>query len=298
MVELCFEKILVILFETGMSYVNSFIISLAIVTVIKSSANVYLVIIPLSITALYMNVKLYSAVSAFLNIALIVKMFLSTSVDAKYIIQIVIADVILLTLLFMTMSGRRLIKNVAEEGFKANQSVEELKKTMTTIETNTLVLEKDINNCYTNLQSVKQISDSMTSTVQEVVIGVSSQAEAIEKVSLMINDVDGKAHGTQQIAKELSEISSEASKIVLGGTGKIKQMNEQMNIISNAVVESVVTVKELEKNMEEVNRFLSGITQIAQQTNLLALNASIEAARAGEAGKGFQVVAEGQSTER
>jgi len=57
-------------------------------------------------------------------------------------------------------------------------------------------------------------------------------------------------------------------------------------------VKSFSIVQELSKSMDEVNNFLSNITQIANQTNLLALNAAIEAARAGEAGKGFAVVAD------
>lgn len=65
-----------------------------------------------------------------------------------------------------------------------------------------------------------------------------------------------------------------------------------MDIISRASIKSYATVQELNKNMDEVNNFLLGITQISEQTNLLALNAAIEAARAGESGKGFAVVAD------
>ena len=43
--------------------------------------------------------------------------------------------------------------------------------------------------------------------------------------------------------------------------------------------------------LEEFDRIVQGITNIAKRTNILAINAAIEAGRAGEAGKGFSIVA-------
>lgn len=68
-------------------------------------------------------------------------------------------------------------------------------------------------------------------------------------------------------------------------------MGKQMEFINTAVRDSLTTVEELNRSMDDVNSFLSAIKGISDQTNLLALNASIEAARAGEAGAGFAVVA-------
>ena len=43
--------------------------------------------------------------------------------------------------------------------------------------------------------------------------------------------------------------------------------------------------------LEEFDRIVQGITNIAKRTNILAINAAIEAGRAGESGKGFSIVA-------
>ncbi|MBC8062991.1 MAG: hypothetical protein H7Y18_20360 [Clostridiaceae bacterium] len=65
----------------------------------------------------------------------------------------------------------------------------------------------------------------------------------------------------------------------------LKTVNESGITITNKVLQS-------DKNIDEVNKFLTGITQIAKQTNLVALNAAIEAAKSGETGKNIPLVAD------
>ena len=107
-----------------------------------------------------------------------------------------------------------------------------------------------------------------------------------------MKDADKGIYGLTEFSHQLEEVSSNASNVVTEGTEKINMMENQMEIINQSVKKSLDTVRELNTNMDEINNFLSGITQIAEQTNLLALNAAIEAARAGESGKGFAVVAD------
>ncbi len=68
----------------------------------------------------------------------------------------------------------------------------------------------------------------------------------------------------------------------------IKELSEQLLVVSKEMKEDMEDLFEIMKRMGEV---ITGIDTISMQTNLLALNASVEAARAGEAGKGFAVVA-------
>lgn len=282
----CFKK----KYEIISSYIVSFAISVSILSNINNESSFYFILIPLGIAALYLNNNLFLICSVFINLVLLIKMYFVLQLNS--IMQLLIVNVIVIILLFLTRSGGRLVKNVSMEGQKAGQTLDNLKQTMEAVETNTIVLDRGISSCFTNLETVKEISQATTTTVQEIVIGVTNQAEAIDHVFHMINTADEKASETQRTSKLLGEISDKASGIVNTGSNKMKQMNEQMNIISKSVIESVETVSELQENMKDVNNFLLGINSIAQQTNLLALNASIEAARAGEAGKGFTVVAE------
>ena len=250
-----------------------------------------LLILPLCIATLYLDDKLYIAAGILTDILLIISIVINLN-KAEVLADFIILNIILVILFFATKAGKTLINTASEEESKARQSIEELNQTMLIIDTNTLTLNEEINSSYQNLESIKEISNSMLTTVNEVVVGVTNQAGSIDDVYNMINTADETAEVTQQTSKQLGEISDNAGTVVASGSQKMKQMNNHMNIISKAVTESVQTVNELQGNINDINQFLSEIEDIAQQTNLLALNASIEASRAGDAGRGFTVVAE------
>jgi methyl-accepting chemotaxis protein len=279
-------------YEILVAYITIVIMSISTANSTSSVNSIYVILLPISISALYLNTSIFLT-SAFLsNLAMIGKLAYLGQINASSVIQIVIVNIIVLIMFFMTKWGKDLTKVAGEEAKKSVSSLEDLKVTMGVVNTNTIALGDDISSCFTNLQSVKEISETMVNTVNEVVSGVTGQATAINEISNMMNTASSKVLETQEISKQLGDISNKTSELVSNGSQKIQQMDKQMNIISTAVTESVVTVTELQDNMNIINNFLSSIVQIAEQTNLLALNAAIEAARAGESGKGFAVVAD------
>jgi methyl-accepting chemotaxis protein len=163
---------------------------------------------------------------------------------------------------------------------------------VTVIHENTSSLNTEINHCNRDIEALRDISKTMSVSINEVTDGVVDQAESIGQISDMMNEADEKMSEIASLSKGLADTSGNTSLVVSQSAENINRMGLQMDIINAAVSESLETVGELNKSMQEINSFLSAISQISNQTNLLALNASIEAARAGEAGTGFSVVAQ------
>jgi len=245
------------------------------------------------ISALYLNKRLLLITSAFANIGIIILLLLNRIAELNYLVpSLMVINFIVIALFFITKWGMEMVTRASEKENKANQLFEELQNNMDIIKVNTSVLNNDISDCNTNLQSVQEASDGITATVQEVTKGIMGQAESIGEINNMMNEAENKISEVLNYSKKLADVSNLSSGVVIEGSEKIILMDKQMNRINISVTASLTTVEELQNNMDEVNGFLSSITQIAGQTNLLALNAAIEAARAGETGKGFAVVAD------
>jgi len=252
-----------------------------------------IIMLGLCFSALYLNKNYLLIFGAIYNIILVVMQLLSHSFETLVFIPMLIFTEFGITLLyFLCKWGSELIQTATQKEVQANDLLNSLDKVLREIEINTSALNKDISSCNDNIGELKQNSNSMSVTVKEVTQGVMGQSEGINHISEMMNNADEKMTEIKKFSKYLADTSVNTSQVVLEGSDKISHMDKQMGIINTAVTESLTTVEELNKSMDEVNKFLSSITEISEQTNLLALNAAIEAARAGEQGKGFAVVAE------
>ncbi|MDF2587735.1 MAG: methyl-accepting chemotaxis sensory transducer [Anaerocolumna sp.] len=279
-------------YQTLLAYAVSIVMCIAIISIIPNPSSLYIMLVPLCISALYLDTKVFSISWVFATILITIRMFIMNLVDRNFFVNLAILCMILVIIAFLTKWGRDIIDLAISESEKTSALLQQNQENIELIQSNGFTLNTNITNCNEKLKLAKENSDLITTSVNEIGKGVIGQTESVTKISDMMNEADEKFTEINTYSKQLAEISAKTRDIVKNGSEKIILMDKQMNIINHAVTKSFTTVQQLNKNMDEVNNFLSGITQISDQTNLLALNAAIEAARAGDSGKGFAVVAE------
>jgi len=106
------------------------------------------------------------------------------------------------------------------------------------------------------------------------VIGAISVSKDIETRNKVIEVAENLSYSMDEISKGIADIAAHAQEIAITQTDMVDSAKEALD------------------SVQETNKVLEIIRQIANQTNMLGLNAAIEAARAGDQGKGFGVVAE------
>ncbi|MCM3756073.1 methyl-accepting chemotaxis protein [Sporosarcina aquimarina] len=181
------------------------------------------------------------------------------------------------------------IRSVAEA---FQQVVVNLRGIVGQIETNFEKTSRSVEILHNETGSASNQADAIASTIIEIssgaeasAIAIQETAEAMEDIRALASDVNNRAdQSSKQSNDMLAELkrTTDAYRTLVGG---IREMSSQSE-------DSLLTIRDLDRNAQKIGEIVQLVGNIADQTNLLALNASIEAARAGEHGKGFAVVAE------
>ncbi|WBW97905.1 heme NO-binding domain-containing protein [Oceanirhabdus sp. W0125-5] len=184
-------------------------------------------------------------------------------------------------------------------GDELEELFEGIKQHKTTISSDFVGFKGVTDEMDTFANRIKDISDSMNRTSQEISGVVEqvancavSQAESTEDTALVLNDNINK----------INEIVNEENKnkeMLEGAVNQISTSYDSFEKVNNSISNTLVELERvkvqstsLENKAQDITSIVSIVSAISEQTNLLALNASIEAARAGEQGRGFAVVAE------
>ena len=143
-----------------------------------------------------------------------------------------------------------------------------------------------------SIQSVQKEVEAISQALNEISLGTTGAAEAIESQSSRVVDIQELIDGIYSQIQELVDIAKECMTEIKEGADAVEYLQTSTEKSKSSSEEMKVAAGEMMDRASAVRDIISIIQGISAQTNLLALNASIEAARAGEAGKGFAVVAD------
>ncbi len=156
---------------------------------------------------------------------------------------------------------------------------------------NSIIIDENSSNLSTISQNMLSSSNNVSGSIQEVAIGINSQANNLVEITTILNTFSSKLEDIVMNIKDIDKNTITMNNLANSSSSSMKLLMDAVNSISLSFKTLSNKIITFNSNVKEINNIVQMINSIADQTNLLALNASIEAANAGEAGKGFGVVA-------
>lgn len=135
-------------------------------------------------------------------------------------------------------------------------------------------------------------SEVVNSSVEDISASTSLTAENIQSQSMMTQNIQDNLEQTVMRAEHMVRVAERSKELNTNSAKYMEKLRQESQVLAESNDVVAVSMKQLQRNVDNVKEITKTIFSISSQTNLLALNASIESARAGEAGRGFAVVAD------
>ena len=149
-----------------------------------------------------------------------------------------------------------------------------------------------IQSAQSRIQQLSTNAHDLAKAKEELAVTTSHRQQETESIATAAEEMAVTVASIAEESHQLNDRMQDANNVTQSTNKNIDAINEQNNLLTQALAQTNEQVIELANSTEAIATVLSEITGIADQTNLLALNAAIEAARAGEQGRGFAVVAD------
>jgi len=252
------------------------------------------------IAALYFNTRILITVGGIIN-AVLIAIFLITpegilgaGATAKdFVINLGLIDSTGFMILFLlTKWGNEALSNAMTSKQRSDELLERLDKRMVLLKKVSTELDQLIQKSGETFDITVNTSTEINETTSQIASGADHEAQIAKSIQDSMNEIEPEIQSTEKTSREISEISNKMESEVARTKQDIQELTTKMNMIIRNDRKQGDILNGFISDIQEVEKALTGISDISEQTNLLALNAAIEAARAGEAGKGFAVVAD------
>lgn len=136
-----------------------------------------------------------------------------------------------------------------------------------------------------------EAAHSLSGSSGEIAVISNKQAAAVKEVVNSVEETDRFVNDMNKKINEVVCLIREDEMAINKGFSHIQESLRNMNNIKEANNKTILGIRSLGEEIENIWDIVRIISSIADQTKIIAFNAELEASAAGEAGRNFQIVA-------